>query len=661
MFSYHISIILAILQILFMLTMGWHVLLKGKRNLDNLWLFIYLFSTQFLVSSLVVAYFPFYSPLFFISFLAVENFLSLFIYSFPRSIKLNRRWLYLFSAIDIVAALIFTYFSEASAYIATGALFFGLNLSFVIRKVKYISLNKKGLVLLLTGLSSLKSLLLSLSIGFSLLSYNVAYVKHFVLLFLPIYYLAAFCVTGRKISSGTKLSSFLMQLFLFLSIPFSILSLQMSAVRVAIFNFFSEESFFYTAVFASFFFYNVLSVIIYNAAAFLNSYFNARHVYFQKILHRFRARTEEAATYDQLFRLFDRTIRERFREVSSIRYIVVSRFAYREEVPLDVEFLPDYAGKILLRWFEKTREPFLLRNSVDFPPGLIPHYEEIGGDLLVPVTGRRGVMVLIRVEGRIKRDVANAIANLASVAGHGLMRIALYEKIVDRERKLQESRHFHEVDKMVSLIAHEIRTPLTSIMFNMEVLSESLSEMDQADREFLEIACNELGRLNATVDKMLTYGRNIQLSPEMGSFDTFLGELRYLFLSSNGEGIDISFDNRISGEYMLDWQVLKQVLTNLVNNSIEAIRSSGKGDTVSVKISRDMDWLQIDVEDNSSGIPDDVVDSIFESFFTTKKSGNGLGLAICKKIVKIMGGRINLQRTGEKGTVFSICLPASDN
>ena len=92
-------------------------------------------------------------------------------------------------------------------------------------------------------------------------------------------------------------------------------------------------------------------------------------------------------------------------------------------------------------------------------------------------------------------------------------------------------------------------------------------------------------------------------------------------------------------------------MSNLLNNAVQAIDGQGE---INVAISSDSEFVTILVRDSGSGIPDDLFEKIFEPMFTTKKTGTGLGLVICKSIVEQHGGSISVSN---KPTTFTIKLP----
>jgi two-component system NtrC family sensor kinase len=105
-----------------------------------------------------------------------------------------------------------------------------------------------------------------------------------------------------------------------------------------------------------------------------------------------------------------------------------------------------------------------------------------------------------------------------------------------------------------------------------------------------------------------------------------------------------------------DQAQLQQVFMNLINNAIDAI---GKDGTIDVRTQLDKGWIRVIIEDDGPGIPEPVQKKIFDPFFTTKPNGKGtgLGLSISYTIIEKMGGRITVDSTLGKGTIFTVSLP----
>jgi len=109
---------------------------------------------------------------------------------------------------------------------------------------------------------------------------------------------------------------------------------------------------------------------------------------------------------------------------------------------------------------------------------------------------------------------------------------------------------------------------------------------------------------------------------------------------------------------MIDAAQIRQCLINLLRNATEAVTAKGGG-RVTLRTRAGGDRVVIEVEDDGTGIPADVLPRLFDTFFSTKESGSGLGLALTQQIVKDHGGDIEVESTVGKGTTFKVSVPAA--
>jgi len=126
---------------------------------------------------------------------------------------------------------------------------------------------------------------------------------------------------------------------------------------------------------------------------------------------------------------------------------------------------------------------------------------------------------------------------------------------------------------------------------------------------------------------------------------------------------DLKFSFRMEGglpSLAGDSLLLRQAFQNLIQNSIEALENKGE---IKIKLQKIEDkgeaLIQITIEDNGSGIPEENLENVFKPFFTSKEKGIGLGLSLVKKIIDLHKGRIEVKSELGKGTVFILLLPLS--
>mgnify|MGYP000981612606 CR=1 FL=1 len=224
------------------------------------------------------------------------------------------------------------------------------------------------------------------------------------------------------------------------------------------------------------------------------------------------------------------------------------------------------------------------------------------------------------------------------------------------EEQLVKSEKLAALGKMAAVLAHEIKTPLTSIKMNTDIIAAEL-KLNKDEKENIAIIQTEINRLNNLVKDVLQFSRQMEL--DISEFNLFdLVEKIKHQLNSKLKSKNISLLNNLGKiDLMADRQRLTQVFLNLIDNSIEAISNNGKIELKSF-IDEDKNNFQILIIDSGTGISDDI--KVFEPFYTTKTSGTGLGLSITQKIIEQHKGKINLVSSKPGETVFEIMLPLNE-
>ncbi len=282
-----------------------------------------------------------------------------------------------------------------------------------------------------------------------------------------------------------------------------------------------------------------------------------------------------------------------------------------------------------------------------------PDRLEHAGDacFTVPALGGDGALVgAFRIErGTVDRDTYMVARDLAA-------RVAIAVERHAAVSELEDARRLASLGSFAAAIAHDIRTPLTSISLNVQILRQKLA-LNADDREHLDIALEELERLDRSVAEILDFAKPVRLVSQ--AID--VGELletttRGMSPVLSEKGLALRFEPggavfAVQG----DRQQLRQVLVNLVDNAADA---SPPGSEVTVRATASDARVAIEVVDHGRGIRADDLPRIFEPFFTTRPDGTGLGLAICHKVVRAHGGDIQVRSTQGGGSTFTVLLPA---
>jgi signal transduction histidine kinase len=213
------------------------------------------------------------------------------------------------------------------------------------------------------------------------------------------------------------------------------------------------------------------------------------------------------------------------------------------------------------------------------------------------------------------------------------------------------------LSRMVALISHDLRHPLTAILANAEFLTQAnISEMQRNDLyEEIRSAVDQMNELLSSLLECST-GSDALRPSARNIVDTVERAIRMTTVRPEFRLVTIKYHHHGATVGWFDANRLERVVANLVLNACEAV-SPDSGQVV-ITTTGDQGCLQIRVWDNGPGIPATIQDSAFEPFVSHGKAeGIGLGLAIAKKIVEDHGGEIYLDRGNKSGTLFTITIP----
>ncbi len=228
------------------------------------------------------------------------------------------------------------------------------------------------------------------------------------------------------------------------------------------------------------------------------------------------------------------------------------------------------------------------------------------------------------------------------------------------EEQAAEAEGMAMVGTLASGLAHEIRNPLNALNLNMQLLDEELPE-GSAQRRMLGITRDEIQRLERLVTDFLRYARPRRLeTAEVDPRELFEAchELLAPELAKRGarlEWIDRSRGRRL----VVDREQIQQLLINLIQNALAASRQDDESPVIEVASEAAGDGLALQVRDRGVGMERERVERIFEAFFSTRRGGTGLGLAVVQRIVREHGGEIEVESAPGVGTTVRVRLPST--
>ena len=298
-------------------------------------------------------------------------------------------------------------------------------------------------------------------------------------------------------------------------------------------------------------------------------------------------------------------------------------------------------------------EPSLAELANDQPLRCDKSKLVLPAEFIVPAFGAdRALVGAFYIKGgTIDRDTYLVTRDLAA-------RVALAVERAHAVSALDDARRLAALGQFAAAIAHDIRTPLTSISLNVQILRRKLKTLSDDDREHLDIALEELARLDRSVAEILDFAKPVKLAAEqidVGELIEDAAKGLTTVLSERGVALVCLPPNALTIHG--DPQRLRQVLANLVGNAADASKSGGEVTLRAVPANDGQ--IAIEVEDKGRGIALADLPRIFEPFFTTRPDGTGLGLAICHKVVRAHGGDIRVRSTPGEGSTFTVMLPAA--
>ncbi|MDL2328762.1 two-component sensor histidine kinase [Desulfosarcina sp. OttesenSCG-928-A07] len=248
------------------------------------------------------------------------------------------------------------------------------------------------------------------------------------------------------------------------------------------------------------------------------------------------------------------------------------------------------------------------------------------------------------------------LATLIYVVKRG--EVIIEKRAVERIRlkdQLAKARHFSTIGEMVAGISHEIRNPLGIISSSAELMKKKLGP-DSALNGVADIIVVESRRLNNIITDFLNYARPRIPNKVSCRLDEVISR-NILFLDSqireDGYTIITSFPDSVP-ILQADSDMLYQAFLNLLINAMQAMPDGG---TLTVTLRTDSDHLWLHIEDEGQGVSPEMMEKIWDPFFTTKDKGTGLGLGIVKNIIEAHGGNIRMDRRSEKGMRVTLQFP----
>ncbi len=262
------------------------------------------------------------------------------------------------------------------------------------------------------------------------------------------------------------------------------------------------------------------------------------------------------------------------------------------------------------------------------------------------------------------RDSQNKITHFLAVKEDVSERRRLKQEVKERKQELNQAKTLAAMGRMASMIAHDLRNPLSSVKMTLQILGKRATEKgDNEAEELQQISLDQVHYMEQILSDLLAFSRPDALHPEWLSINKLLDTA----VSTTQKAIQ-EYHANVTTEYQHqlptvhgDPTKLRQVFSNLIMNALESGETTGKSPAVTIRAQLELNKhapkIRIEIHDNGIGFDNRLSDKLFEPFFTTRAKGTGLGLPIVKRIINQHHGTINLEHSDNGGTCAIVILP----
>jgi PAS domain S-box-containing protein len=228
------------------------------------------------------------------------------------------------------------------------------------------------------------------------------------------------------------------------------------------------------------------------------------------------------------------------------------------------------------------------------------------------------------------------------------------------EDEIELSRRLAAIGRLTSGVAHEVRNPINAIMVHLEVLREKIRQIDPESKRHMDVIGSEIQRLDRVVQTLVDFTKPVEL--RLGDIDLrrVVEDVSLLAAPEAARhGVTVKCDLPPEAlSIKVDADLVKQAVLNIALNGIQAMPGGG---ALNLTAQRDDGAVEIAIRDQGPGIPAEIRDKVFNLYFTTKKSGSGIGLAMSYRVMQLHNGSLEFESQPGQGTTFHLRFPAAEH
>ncbi len=230
------------------------------------------------------------------------------------------------------------------------------------------------------------------------------------------------------------------------------------------------------------------------------------------------------------------------------------------------------------------------------------------------------------------------------------------ESVRQIEDEIELSRRLAAIGRLTSGVAHEVKNPINAIVLHLENLRHKLPELQPDAARHIDVISSEIHRLDRVVQVLVDFTRPVELHLREIDLRRILEDVTAL-AQPEAETHGVHIERNFPPEPVpvnVDVDLIKQAVLNVMLNGVQAMPEGGN---LRVSVSRKNGAAVAEIEDQGIGIPEDMREKIFTLYFTTKKAGSGIGLAMAYRVMQLHHGFVDFRPAPGQGTTFELSLP----
>ena len=232
------------------------------------------------------------------------------------------------------------------------------------------------------------------------------------------------------------------------------------------------------------------------------------------------------------------------------------------------------------------------------------------------------------------------------------------ESISKIENELEVSRRLADLGRLTSGVGHEVKNPINAIVVHLELLREKLARNDSSAERHVDVIHNEIRRLDRVVQTLIDFSRPVELDLAMHDLRTIVTSVLTLAepdLAQRSVKV-ISLMPGTPVYVRVDADMIQQALLNVLLNGAQSMADGGE---LNVELRQHGHEASLRIRDQGCGIPREILNRIFNLYFTTKRDGTGIGLAMTYRILQLHNGSVQVESEVDVGTQFTLRLPVT--